>query len=145
MTKEERKLKVLEEINHIFIVLESKKWSEHSEDLFMSSQGKLAVYLASLSAMVADAEYAHEILKLNCEETENQQYLLHKNSDKTEGEARTRAKLTTSDQKRIVLEAKKEYSEIKGIWRAVESLITAIQVQLRNINREISTAKFQNQ
>lgn len=136
---------VIGEINEIIKRLQSDKWSNHSEELLLSSQGKLATYLSNLSSMVAEAGQAFETLDLNADQYENEQYLVYKDLKRTENESKARAKMSCSEKRKTVIDAKHRYYELRGIHNSCESLITAIQVQLRFIHREESTSKFQGQ
>lgn len=137
-------MNVLTSINEIIAVLQDKRWSDHSEALLISSQGKLAVLQASLSSMVADANQMYLTKEVNYKQKESELFLKFKEEDMTVEEAKCNARVEIAFNARDYIEAKHHYESLRGLLNSVESIQTAIQVTLRAIHREAGTAYAQN-
>lgn len=135
---------VISEVNGIIWKLQEGKWSDHSEGLLLSAQGKLAVYQANVAAMTANAGQRYATLEVATKNREASKYLGYRSEGKTIDDSKCLAKIEVEFNSKEMLEAKREYEEIRGLLNAMESVITAVQVQLRATNREAGSAKFQN-
>lgn len=135
---------VLDVINAIITTLQDKKWSEHTEALLISSQGKLAVYQASLSAMVADANQIYLTEEANYDFKKAELFLKFKGEDMTVEEAKCNARVELAFNCKSYIEAKHTYEGLRGTLSAIENIQTSLQVTLRAINREAGTAYAQN-
>src|SRR3990167_282917 len=135
---------VLEAVKAIIATLQDRKWSDHSEALLISSQGKLAVYQASLSSMVADANQIYLTEDANYEFKKAELFLKFREEGMTIEEAKCNARVEIAFNSKNYIEARRTYEGLRGLLSAVESTITSIQVTLRAINREAGTAYAQN-
>jgi len=135
---------ILKEVGLIISTIQDNKWSEHSEALLLSSQGKLATYLANLSAMTAEANQIQLTLEISAKNKEAEEYLLERKRGSTCEDAKMMARIKLEFCNKEYFEAKQRYEEYRGILNCADSLITAIQVQLRATNREAINASKQN-
>lgn len=135
---------IIKDIGAIIGRLQEGRWSEHSEGLLLSAQGKLAVYQSNVAAMVADAGQRFASLEVGSKNKEASIYLAHRDEGRSVDDAKSLARIEAEFNCRETLDAKREYEEIRGLLNSMESVITAVQVQLRATNREAGTAKFQN-
>jgi hypothetical protein len=135
---------VLEAVQSILSFLEAPKWVEIPESTLIASQGKLSVYTAYLGAILGRAIMAHQLKEQAMKIKEADLYLEFRREGTTDNEAKMNARVGISFLWSEMIEAKKALSDIKSVYDAVVSTITAIQVTLRALNREADTAKFQN-
>jgi len=135
---------ILNEINAIIGKLQDGKWSDHSEALLLSAQGKLAVYQSNVASLVADANQRYLTHELATKNKECERFLAYREEGRTCDDAKCLSKVETEFNCKEMLEAKRDYENLRGVLNAMETLITAIQVQLRAMHREVATAQYQN-
>ena len=134
---------ILKEISEIIGRIQDGKWSEHSEALLLSAQGKLASYQFNVAQLVSEANQAYSTLEIANKNKEARIFLNYREEGKSINDCKALSGIEIEFNSREEIDAKRQYEDYRGLLNAMETLITAIQVQLRASHREASMSNYQ--
>lgn len=127
---------VLNEINRIFGLLQSKPWSDHSPAYLSSAQGKLSSYLANITSLSVNAQHRYEMLELNASQFEAEKYIEFRKSGMKGVECEYQVKLELFAKEKTVIDAKRDWLDLKGIVDAIKALSVACSTTLKHYEAE---------
>jgi len=134
---------ILQEVNKIIEALQSGKWSDHSPDMLISAQGKLATYMGNIGGAVASAEYEFRLKEIHHEQYETEQYFHWRKDGQTQMDAKMNAKLDAFAKEKDVYEAKERWQSLRAILKAMESLSVACSTTLKHSKVDTDNSNFQ--
>jgi hypothetical protein len=136
---------IIARVKEIIDALQDKRWVDHDEAFLIAAQGKLATYQANLAHLNAMWNEYYESLEMNAKRKEDELYLAYREAAKaTEAECKARSRLGSREEYENAIKAKRAYTEMRGLINACETIVTAIQVHLRNMHREAMNTRYQN-
>ncbi len=139
------KEEVLESIDTIFAALQKGRWEDHPPQTLISAQGKLATYQSNLVVLVSEARHKMDLLELQAKQEEADKFLTYRRDHGMSiQEAQANARVDCFNLWTHQLDAKKDYSDLRGILDALGTMVTAIQVSLKNAERERANTNYQS-
>lgn len=138
-------MKELEQVSEIIDYLQARKWNTYTPDELISAQGALSVLQASIGRAAVDALYEYEIKEQNAKMAETDMYMEVKDGKEkvTEAEAKAIAKQDANYETMEAIKAKKVYKDFMSVLDAMQAIIIACQVTLKQQGKEYGNTGYQ--
>lgn len=130
---------VLNRIADIIVQLQEGDWNNNDIITIINAQGNLAKYFYNINEMLAHRRKAMDVAELHAKQVESRGFLEYKKMGWTDGKASMQAKADAKKAREDAIKAKADYNDIDGVAKAVDKMITACQVSIKNIQKERST------
>lgn len=137
-------MNILESIHAITASLAEGKWEDHSPQMLISAQGKLSVYQSNLGAMVANARKEMDTLEMRAKHYEAEQFLSARASGESIQSAQALSRVEAFNHWTRHYDAKARHDALKSDLNALQGLVVAAQVTIRELKSERDHAGYQN-
>lgn len=134
---------MVQEVAKIIAKLQEGKWEDHSLPLLISAQGKLSSYQSNIASLVANARKEKEMKELYAKQKEADSFIEYRKNGETVKDSEAYARLEAIESRMRAIDAEEVYLDLKGVLDAMQSLLVACQVTIREMSREINSSGYQ--